>query len=119
MLGQGSREKKDGLKEPMFTSLLRVPGCILNNSINMTLPFTFQNLYRNSIVQIVLACKGCFFIFFGRTLQHADRPGIEAAPPTLEAWSLNHWTSREVPSCPNNNRIYRVWFTLGFTFFWA
>ena len=23
------------------------------------------------------------------------RPGIEPAPPALEAWSLNHWTSRE------------------------
>ncbi|XP_057389546.1 zinc finger protein 320-like isoform X2 [Balaenoptera acutorostrata] len=26
------------------------------------------------------------------------RPGIEAAPPAVEAWSLNHWTTREVPS---------------------
>ena len=24
------------------------------------------------------------------------RPGIETAPPALEAWSLNHWTTREV-----------------------
>ena len=24
-------------------------------------------------------------------------PGIEPAPPALEAWSLNHWTAREVP----------------------
>ena len=23
--------------------------------------------------------------------------GIEPAPPALEAWSLNHWTAREVP----------------------
>ena len=25
------------------------------------------------------------------------RPGIEPMPPALEAWSLNHWTTREVP----------------------
>ena len=25
------------------------------------------------------------------------RPGIEPAPPSLEAQSLNHWTAREVP----------------------
>ena len=25
------------------------------------------------------------------------RPGIEPAPPALEAWSLKHWTAREVP----------------------
>ena len=24
------------------------------------------------------------------------RPGIKPAPPALEAWSLNHWTAREV-----------------------
>ena len=24
-------------------------------------------------------------------------PGIEPAPPAVEAWSLNHWTAREVP----------------------
>ena len=24
-------------------------------------------------------------------------PEIEPVPPTLEAWSLNHWTTREVP----------------------
>ena len=26
-----------------------------------------------------------------------SRPGIEPGPPTLEAWSLSHWTTREVP----------------------
>ena len=25
------------------------------------------------------------------------QPGIEPAPPALEARSLNHWTAREVP----------------------
>ena len=24
-------------------------------------------------------------------------PGIEPVPPAVEAWSLNHWTTREVP----------------------
>ena len=24
------------------------------------------------------------------------RPEIEPAPPVLEVWSLNHWTTREV-----------------------
>ena len=26
------------------------------------------------------------------------QPGIKPAPPALEVWSLNHWTTREVPS---------------------
>ena len=25
------------------------------------------------------------------------RPGIEPTPPAVEAWSLSHWTAREVP----------------------
>ena len=25
------------------------------------------------------------------------RLGIEPSPPALEAWSLNHWTAREIP----------------------
>ena len=28
------------------------------------------------------------------------RPGIEPVPPTVEAWSPNHWTTREVPCQP-------------------
>ena len=34
------------------------------------------------------------FGFVGPWLQHA---GMEPGPPALEAWSLSHWTSREVP----------------------
>ena len=26
------------------------------------------------------------------------QPGVEPAPPALEAQSLNHWTTREVPT---------------------
>ena len=26
------------------------------------------------------------------------QPGIKPAPPALEVWSLNHWTTREVPA---------------------
>ena len=25
------------------------------------------------------------------------RPGMERVPPALEVWSLNHWSTREVP----------------------
>ena len=28
----------------------------------------------------------------------APRPGMEPVPPAVEAQSLNHWTTREVPS---------------------
>ena len=42
------------------------------------------------------------FLFFFFWPRHAacgilaSRPGIKPVPPALEAWSLNHWTAREV-----------------------
>ena len=43
-----------------------------------------------------------YFIFralFGHTTWHADltQPGMQTVPPAVEARSLNHWTTREVP----------------------
>ena len=41
-------------------------------------------------------------------------PGIELAPPALEARRLNHWTSRKVPKDDILHRIvHRVWQLLG------
>ena len=46
--------------------------------------------------------KETFFFFFWP--HHAacgilvPRPGIEPRPPTVEAWSPNHWTARELPT---------------------
>ena len=41
------------------------------------------------------------FFFFGRATRHAGilvpRTGIEPVSAAVEAQSLNHWTSREVP----------------------
>ena len=38
------------------------------------------------------------------------QPGIQPAPPAVEAWSLNHWAAREVPKGPISkyNPILRV-----------
>ena len=44
-----------------------------------------------------------FFLFFsfGHTMQHVGisvpQPGLEPMPPAVEAWSPNHWTTREFP----------------------
>ena len=43
-----------------------------------------------------------FFDSFFLTAPHGmwdlvPQPGIKPASPALEAWSLNHWTTREVP----------------------
>ena len=42
----------------------------------------------------------CFFFFLatpGGVWDLSSRPGIEPTLPAVEAWSLNHWTAREVP----------------------
>ena len=41
----------------------------------------------------------CFLSFFDHTTWHVGSPwpGIEPMTPTVEAWRLNHWTTREVP----------------------
>ena len=40
-----------------------------------------------------------FFFFFGSGVCRilVPWPGIKPVPPAAEAWSLNHWTAREVP----------------------
>ena len=41
-----------------------------------------------------------FFFFWPHGVAHrilAPLPGIKPAPPAVEAWSLNHWSAREVP----------------------
>ena len=41
-----------------------------------------------------------FFFFFSCTKRHAgwSPSGDWTVPPAMEGWSLNHWTTREVPS---------------------
>ena len=41
------------------------------------------------------------FFFFGYATWHAEllRPGIEPVPSAVEVRSVNHWTTREVPTC--------------------
>ena len=36
------------------------------------------------------------------------QPGVEPMPPKVEAWSLSHWTAREVPVnvCFNERVFY-------------
>ena len=42
----------------------------------------------------------CLFIWLCHAAYEilVPQPGIEPAPPEVEAWSLNHWTAREVPT---------------------
>ena len=40
------------------------------------------------------------WVFFGHAMQQMDLSSLtrdQPMPPTMEAWSLGHWTTREVP----------------------
>ena len=47
------------------------------------------------------------YLFLWPHMGLVPQPGIKPMPPALEAWRLNHWTSREVP-CSANLKIQAV-----------
>ena len=55
------------------------------------------------IIYLVFLLHLWLLLFKIKFLHHAacdilvPQPGIEPVPPALEAWSLNHWTTKEVP----------------------
>ena len=59
-----------------------------------------------------LCCHRTFFFFFLPCLTTCGilvpRPGIEPMPPEVEARSLNHWFTREVPNLYSNGREQTV-----------
>ena len=62
--------------------------------------FPFLNFI---LVFILLLLLFSFFFFWPRRAACGilvPQPGIEPATPTLEAWSLNHRTARDVPVVP-------------------
>ena len=51
-----------------------------------------------------LSHQGSPYIYIYIWLDHATwwilvpQPGIKPMPPSMEVWSLNHWTTKEVPA---------------------
>ena len=71
--------------------------CVPFASLNSKLFFAFFNY------SLFLSCfPALLFFFFFWPCRTAcgilvPQPGIKPMPPAVEAWSLNHWTAREVP----------------------
>ena len=88
---QTEKEKKE---KYIYISLLpKSTASIWDNSLSI------QVFHRCRVHQV--DCGVLFFVclfVFGHAMQHAElpQPGIEPVPPALEAWSLNHWITREV-----------------------
>ena len=58
----------------------------LTHKITLSLKLYSFGFWVNSFLELLESC-GIL----------APWPGIETMPPAMEAWSLNHWTIREVP----------------------
>ena len=74
----------------------------------------------------LFVCVGFWLVFFGRAMRHVGSQlpdqGSNLYPPLhweLGAWSLNHWTTREVllpPSLKRKSRfLFNIWFILATT----
>ena len=68
----------------------------------MCVLFFFFNIYLFIWLQqvFVVACRffSCGIQLLGCSMwSPVPWPGIELQPPALRAWSLSHWTTREVP----------------------
>ena len=58
------------------------------------LPYFLRNILFILLHQVSVGVHG---IFNCSMWDLVHQPGIEPRPPTLEAWCLSHWTTREVP----------------------
>ena len=98
------------------------PGSNGNSDINLLCDFLKKYLFIWLCHVLVVACGIC--TCGKRTLSCrmwglVPWLGIEPEPPALGAWSLSHWTTREVPGCVTNCSLgsYFLIFKLEITVF--
>ena len=77
-----------------FADPVRISQDLLQSPVSVTPPWSFPN------EGLLLAASASFFFFFCHPACGilVPQPEIEPVPPAVEAWSLNHWTTREVPA---------------------
>ena len=57
----------------------------------------YQDAFFLGLFQLFFFCLFLFLAAASTCRIFVPWPGIEHTPPALGAWSLNHWTAREVP----------------------
>ena len=75
-----------------------VPQCAMLSSVRLfAAPWT-------------VPCRLLYGIFQAKILEQVPQSGIKPGPPAMEAWSPNHWTTREFPPFPDQvkNQNFRV-----------
>ena len=72
----------------------------LNTSKLMCLYFVtlYSYLFIFAFICLAVPSLSCAHRIFSYSLWDlAPRPGVKPGSPSLGAWSLSHWTTREVP----------------------
>ena len=72
---------------------VRISQDLLQSPVSVTPPWSFPN------EGLLLAASASFFFFCHPACGIlVPQPEIEPVTPAVEAWSLNHWATREVPA---------------------
>ena len=71
-------------------------------------PHTQTHTHTHTHTYIYLAAPSLSYNMWDLVHQ----PGIESGPPALGAWSLSHWTTREVPETSLFERLQQITFSL-------
>ena len=86
----------------LVLSLLQGPNLTSSHHLGVLLKSPHASLGLRSLL-FLISCHGACGIL-------VPQPGIEPAPPVVEARSLEHWTSWEVPSSlPLNSLLSKFW----------
>ena len=80
-----------------------------------------REIKQNLSLSFYLSCTSNFFFFLAMphslwdltsiTRGQTCAPGIKPVPPALEAWSLNHWRAKKVPTSNflnNNGKLFKI-----------
>ena len=68
---------------------------VLFTQLQQSWPFFASSILPPISPHLLFVCLFFHHIAYGIL---APRPGIGPAPPAVEVWNLNHWTTREVPT---------------------
>ena len=70
---------------------------VILNKLQAHWPYNEEDMLIK-FYDFLFVCFWFWLVGFGCTARHVElpQPGIEPMPPAVEAWSVNHWITKEV-----------------------